>query len=184
MASRRPRRIAQPAVQRPADVRAVVFGVLLIGSLAYYGYTYFTATPRPPLTGAATVADGDTLQIYGTRIRLEGIDAPELEQNCTDVKGQSWPCGRTATRALRAHIQGHDLKCEPKGLDQFKRVLAVCFMPDGADLNAWLVRQGWALAYGHAQIYRPEQDDAQAAKRGIWAGTFTPPREWRQEHPR
>ena len=166
------------------DVRVLVVALLLVGSLVYYGYKYFTAEPRPPLTGAATVADGDTIVISGTRIRLEGIDAPELEQNCTDTNQQSWTCGRSASRALRTHIQGHDLKCEPKGLDQFKRVLAVCFMPDGSDINGSMVQQGWALAYGHAQVYRPEQDAAQAAKRGIWAGTFTPPREWRQQHPR
>lgn len=179
-----PRHAARPAGRRPVDVRAIIIAAVLIGSLGYYGYKHFTAKPLPPLTGAATVADGDTIEIYGTRIRLEGIDAPELEQTCGDVNGQSWPCGRSALRALRAHVQGHDLKCEPKGLDQFKRVLAVCFLPDSSDLNAWIVRQGWALAYGHAQVYRTEQDEAQAAKRGIWAGTFTPPREWRQQHPR
>lgn len=181
------RELRQSVRTRPApqpDVRVLIVALLLVGSLVYYGYTYFTAKPRPPLTGAATVADGDTIEIYGTRIRLEGIDAPELEQSCTDVNGQSWTCGRAATRALRSHVQGHDLKCDPKGLDQFKRVLAVCFMPDGSNLNAWIVQQGWALAYGHSQVYRSEQDQAQAAKRGIWAGTFTPPREWRQQHPR
>ena len=184
MARRIPRQAARPAGTRPLDVRALIIGVLLIGTLAYYGYKYFIAKPPPPLTGIATVADGDTIEIYGTRIRLEGIDAVELEQTCQDANGKSWPCGRSALRALRAHVQGHDLRCDPKGLDQFKRVLGVCFMPDGSDLNAWIVRDGWALAYGHAQVYRPEQDAAQAAKRGIWAGTFTPPREWRQQHPR
>jgi len=178
------RQAARPAVARPVDVRALIIGFLLIGTLAYYGYKYFTTKPLPPLTGMATVADGDTILIDGTRIRLEGIDAVELEQTCQDTNKQSWPCGRAALRAVRGHIQGHQIRCEPKGLDQFKRVLGVCFMPDGADLNAWIVRQGWALAYGHAQVYRSEQDEAQAAKRGIWAGTFTPPREWRQQHPR
>jgi endonuclease YncB( thermonuclease family) len=183
------RRRSQPGAMRPpaarTDVRALTMAAILLGALGYYSYKYFTAKPLPPLTGIATVADGDTIEIYGTRIRLEGIDAVELDQTCQDANKQSWPCGRAALRAVRSHIQGHELRCDPKGLDQFKRVLAVCFMiPDGSDLNAWIVQQGWALAYGHAQVYRSEQDEAQSAKRGIWAGTFTPPREWRQQHPR
>jgi len=169
---------------RPVDTRAVVIAVILLGSLGYYAYQYWSAAPLAPLNGAAVVVDGDSLEIGKTRIRLEGIDAPELEQTCADPKGQTWPCGRSASRAVRTHLQGHDVRCEPKGLDQFKRVLAVCFLSDGSDLNAWIVRQGWALAYGYAQVYRPEQDEAQAANRGIWAGTFTPPHDWRQQHPR
>jgi hypothetical protein len=64
------------------------------------------------------------------------------------------------------------------------RVLAVCKLPDGSEVNAWLVRQGWALATGFVKMYESEQDEAEAAKRGIWAGAFTPPWKWRQEHPR
>jgi endonuclease YncB( thermonuclease family) len=126
----------------PRDLRAVIGVVLIVGGLGYYGYRYWIAKPLPPLTGAAAVVDGDSIEISGTRIRLEGIDAPEREQTCADARGQTWSCGRSALQAVRTHVQGHDLKCEPKGLDQFKRVLAVCFLPDGSDLNAWIVRQG------------------------------------------
>jgi endonuclease YncB( thermonuclease family) len=184
MARRIPRQPASKPAARPADTRAILIGVMLVFVIGYYGYQYLTRVPPVPLTGAGVAVDGDSIEIAGTRIRLEGIDAPELAQTCADMKGQSWACGRAALRAVRAHIQDHDLRCEPKGLDQFKRVLAVCYLSDGSDLNGWIVRQGWALAYGHSQVYRAEQDDAQAAKRGIWAGTFTPPREWRQQHPR
>jgi hypothetical protein len=55
---------------------------------------------------------------------------------------------------------------------------------DGSDVNAWLVQQGWALATGFVKMYESEQDEAEAATRGIWAGTFTQPWKWRQEHPR
>ncbi len=70
-----------------------------------------------------------------------------------------------------------------KGSISSSACLPCAISADGSDLNAWIVQQGWALAYGHAQVYRSEQDEAQAAKRGIWVGTFTPPREWRQQHP-
>ena len=64
-------------------------------------------------------------------------------------------------------------------LDRYRRVLAVCAMPDGSDLNGWLVQQGWALAYGYSSLYRSQEAEAHAAKRGIWAGSFIPPWEWR-----
>lgn len=184
MARRAAKQIDLRRASPPVDTRALVIAVLVIGSLVYYGYRYWTSEPQAPLNGAAVVTDGDSIEIARTRIRLEGIDAPELEQTCTDPKGQTWPCGRAASRALRAHLQGQNVRCEPKGIDQFKRVLAVCYLADNTDINAWIVRQGWALAYGYAQVYRPEQDEAQAAKRGIWAGTFVTPHEWRQQHPR
>jgi endonuclease YncB( thermonuclease family) len=56
-------------------------------------------------------------------------------------------------------------------------------MPDGSDLNAWVIRQGWAVASGDAGHYRSEQHAAEAARRGIWSGTFLLPREWRRQHP-
>ena len=60
--------------------------------------------PHAPVIGTAWVADGDSLEIAGTRLRLEGIDAPELDQACADDKGQSWSCGRAAARELRSHL--------------------------------------------------------------------------------
>ena len=75
-------------------------------SLGYYAYRYLTSVPLVPLTGAAMAVDGDSIEIAGTRIRLEGIDAPELAQTCADTQGQSWACGRAALRAVRAHSAG------------------------------------------------------------------------------
>ena len=42
-----------------------------------------------PLQGAAqelvSVIDGDTLEVSGRRVRLFGIDAPEIKQKCKDI---------------------------------------------------------------------------------------------------
>jgi endonuclease YncB( thermonuclease family) len=46
------------------------------------------------LEGRAEIVDGDTLRIDGRTVRLQGIDAPETRQTCTDRSGQEWPCGR------------------------------------------------------------------------------------------
>jgi endonuclease YncB( thermonuclease family) len=172
----------RPGTRRP-DSRALIGILILVAILGFYAYRSWIAPPAP-LTGFAAVADGDSLDISERRVRLEGIDAPELDQMCTDAHGQPWACGQAATRELRAHVKGQKLRCEAKGLDRFQRVLAVCFLPDGSDLNAWMVHQGWAQTSGYAEPYLAEQDQAKAAKRGIWVGSFTPPREWRAQHPR
>ena len=158
--------------------------IVLIGSLGVYVAEKWMRVPDAPIIGNAYVADGDTLTISGTRIRLTDIDAPELDQTCLDAGGRDWPCGRQASAQLRSHIRGHDLTCQPKSLDQYGRTLATCTLPDGSNVNAWMVEQGWAVTYGYADIYGTQQADAKSARRGIWAGTFTPPRQWRQLHPR
>jgi endonuclease YncB( thermonuclease family) len=136
---------------------------------------------RGDILGAARIIDGDTIDIAGTRIRLAGIDAPESDQTCTDAGNRVWRCGRAATQVLVEHLAARPLKCQASGLDRYRRVLAVCALPDGSDVNAWMVRQGWALAY-YSAAYRAEEADARAAKRGIWASRFIPPWEWRHRH--
>jgi endonuclease YncB( thermonuclease family) len=178
-----------------SNFRGLVVVIILLCGAGYSAYLrpptepierfltrHWRAAPPAVLAGKAWVIDGDTINVSGARIRLEGIDAPEAEQTCADARGQPWPCGRTAAHALATYLGGRELTCAPTGFDRYRRVLAVCSLAGGADVNAWLVRQGWALAYGYAGTYHSEQDEAQAARRGIWAGTFLPPAEWRRRH--
>jgi endonuclease YncB( thermonuclease family) len=163
------------------NARPVVAFVLLLILLAAYFYQHWE--PQSPLIGRARVIDGDTVDLAGTRVRLEAIDAPEVDQTCVDQRGQTWPCGKTATAELRAHINGHELNCQPSGFDRYRRMLAVCSLPDGSDVNAWMVREGWAVATGFLKTYGSEETAAEAAKRGIWGGDFVPPAEWRRLQP-
>jgi endonuclease YncB( thermonuclease family) len=133
-----------------------------------------------PIVGHAWVVDGDSLRIAGISIRLEGIDAPEWDQSCTDSQGRSWLCGRAASRQLRDRIGGQALACRPRARDRYGRVVAACALPDGGNVNAWLVRQGLAVASGYGGLYVAEEAEARAEKRGIWAGSFTLPSEWRR----
>ena len=139
---------------RRVDWRPIIAFVLLVGLLGFYGYQHWTAKPGSPLIGRARVLDGDSLEISGARIRLQGIDAPEWKQTCVDPKGQAWPCGQAAARELQSHIGGRELTCARHGVDRYNRILATCSAPDGSDVNAWIVRQGWALASGDAGSYR------------------------------
>lgn len=175
------RRGIQPGRTTGRDTRPVVAFVLLLVLLAAYFYQHWE--PQSPLIGRARVIDGDTVDLAGTRIRLEAIDAPEVNQTCVDPRGQTWPCGKTATDELRAHINGRELNCQPTGFDRYRRMVAVCSLPDGSDVNAWMVREGWAMATGFLKTYGSEEAAAEAEKRGIWAGHFVPPAEWRRLQP-
>ena len=113
------------------DTRNAIVGAILFACLvALYVYTRWNTEPQTSITGKAWVIDGDTIVISDTHIRLEGIDAPESDQSCTDTKGKPWPCGRTAASELRAHIKGQELTCQPRALDKYKRVLAVCALSE------------------------------------------------------
>lgn len=87
------------------------------------------------LTGRAWVIDGDTLDIGGKRIRLAGIDAPELDH----------PYGKAAKSTLIRLCQGQEVRAEFDGLASYDRNLATCFLPDGRDLSAEMVRAGMAI---------------------------------------
>lgn len=129
------------------------------------------------VTGAVTVNDGDTLTIAGERIRLLGIDAPEFSQTCMRA-GQSYACGRNARDALRALIKDRPVTCEGWRRDRFGRLLAAC-KAGMTELNRTLVEEGWAIAFGD---FETEELDARQAGRGLWAGEFERPRQWRDSH--
>ncbi len=128
------------------------------------------------LRGRADTVDGDTLKMGDVRIRLWGVDAPESRQSCR-AEGLSWNCGGLAMAALRSRAT--EIECRPKGRDGYGRLLAVCFN-GGADVNAWMVSEGWALAYRRqSEEYLGQEEQARAGRKGIHRGTFVEPWEWR-----
>ena len=130
------------------------------------------------VTGPARVIDGDTLEIQGQRIRLHGIDAPEGRQLCR-LDGKPWQCGKDAANALADKIAHRPVACEDLGRDRYKRIIGRCTVA-GEDIGTWMVSQGLALAYRRYSLdYVDDEADAQAARRGIWAGEFVKPWEWR-----
>jgi len=133
------------------------------------------------VSGIAKVVDGDSLEIGAVRIRLFGIDAPEGRQLCTRDSA-SWSCGTAAADKLRALIGGNSIDCVQRDVDQYKRVVAIC--KNGAtDLGAAMVKAGLALAYRqYSTDYVDEEDDAHRARRGMWAGEFTAPWDYRHSH--
>jgi endonuclease YncB( thermonuclease family) len=178
------------AALRPFLIGGALVAGLLVYLVADRNGTLLTGgqqdaeTPTGALTGTADVIDGDTLELGGTRIRLYGIDAPEMHQRCYDENGTADSCGQIAAAMLRQRIGGGAVACDPRDTDRYGRTVAVC-RAGGADLNEWMVENGWAVAYRHYSLdYVAAEDDARARHAGIWAGRFENPRAWRREHPR
>ena len=131
------------------------------------------------VAGRARVIDGDTIEVGAVRIRLFGLDAPESAQSCLEGN-RRWSCGEQATRALVGRIDGRSVACEERDQDRYGRIVAVCHH-GGQDVNAWLVHEGWAIAYRrYSSAYAGEEASAKAAKRGMWRGEFVPPWDWRR----
>lgn len=129
------------------------------------------------------VSDGDSLRSGDLRIRLFGIDAPELKQRCADQNGVLWSCGAAALYQLKALIsKNQDLQCSLRDVDRYGRLVMQCFN-GSTDIGAAMVRSGHALAYRHfSDLYIAEEEQAKTALKGIWRGTFSPPWEWRRQN--
>lgn len=156
--------------------------LLLLAGLAWSAWVWMP--PAITTVPLVRVTDGDSLTVregdVPIPIRLMGFDAVEYRQDCARRDGSRWPCGHEARAALET-IAGHGpLHCELSAKDAYGRTLAACRtrpFPDGIDLGAEMVRQGWAVATSDA--YLVEEGEAQAKRRGIWAGSFVRPAEWR-----
>lgn len=134
--------------------------------------------PADAVSGQARVIDGDTIELGGRRLRLAGMDAPELSQLC-ERAGTTYRCGEAAREALRDLVR-QGIQCTVSGQDRYGRGLATC-TAGGPDLGGLLVRSGMAVAYGR---YEAEERHAASLQLGLWAGRFERPAEWRKAHPR
>lgn len=129
------------------------------------------------ITGKVRVIDGDSLAIGERRLRLKGIDAPEIKQRCRR-DGFEYPCGIEATSHLRGLVGANQVTCLGEGVDRYGRDLVRC-SANGLDLNQAMVRAGYAVAFGD---YRQDEAAARAEQAGLWAGEFDLPKQWRAVH--
>lgn len=133
--------------------------------------------------GKIRVNDGDTISY---RIRLFGIDTPELRQRCKGIDGQCYDCGERAQQWLKDLTDGKDVECRPTGAMTYGRPVAICYA-GGEDIGLRMVRDGWAVAYRKYLAERPDLEraylvggtEARRLQAGIWQGDFVAPSDWR-----
>ena len=127
------------------------------------------------------VVDGDTIHLNGEKIRFSGIDTPELKQTCLK-EGIQNPCGVTAKQILIDKIGNNNVKCISEGKDQYKRILAECFV-NNESLSSYLVRSGYAFAYRkYSKNFIPDEDYARINKLGMWSMEFDYPWDYRKNN--
>ena len=141
--------------------------------------------------GVPRIIDGDTVRISDKKIRLEGIDAPEIKQQCKKpfLKisatigfqfNKNYSCGVTSKKKLIDKIDNSKIKCISSSKDRYKRFLATCYK-DKINLNKWMVRNGYALAYKrYSKDYVRDEEYAKENKLGMWKGSFITPEKWRK----
>lgn len=167
--------------RRVGRLTDLVVALGLLGFIALAGAILeYRLGPARSLIGPAQAIDGDSLRLLGEELRLQGLDAPEFRQTCRDDSGRSLACGREARRALQSLLTQGPTRCEIGRIDRYGRGLARCWQGE-EEINAWLVREGHAVAYGG---YAAEEAQARAARRGLWALSFERPEAWRRAHPR
>lgn len=140
------------------------------------------ALPLPLLAatveGRARVVDGDTLEVSGVKVRLFGVDAPELDQQC-QRGGQVWACGRAAREELAGIVGRKRLVCAVQDVDRYGRAVAVC-EAGGEDIGALMVRRGMAVAYlRYSARYGNAEAAARAEGLGLWASAYVQPEAYR-----
>ena len=143
------------------------------------------------ISGIPKIIDGDTVHINNYKFRLEGIDAPEMKQKCkkeslkiSSTIGFSfykdYNCGQVSKTKLKAKINGSKIKCIFTSKDRYKRYIATCFKGE-TNLNQWMVRNGYAIAYRrYSKKYVSDEDFAKEKKLGLWQGKFMYPEKWRK----
>jgi endonuclease YncB( thermonuclease family) len=154
-------------------LRALALGILALTCLG-------TRPVRAEVQGKPRIIDGATLEVGGQRFRLAGIEVPALDRVCQRL-GQEYACGKVARAMLWDLVAGREVSCRPVGDPEAGSPAgagaraATCTAGD-TSLNEGMVATGWAVANPAGTApYDQLENDAKAARRGLWTGEFEPP---------
>ena len=136
----------------------------------------------PYVKGYARVVTASTLRINGLNIKMYGVDAPDITQTCANHYGQGYYCGREARNWLQDWIENKEVTCHILGKVENNWATGACFVDNNKyDVGAVVVNAGWAVAYTkNTNIYVGYENQARNNNRGLWAGTFYKPWDWRK----
>ena len=153
------------------EQKTLIFKFLIIFFLILYSSVSFS---EKIIEGKAKIIDGDTIHINKNKIRLHGIDAPEIKQTCK-IEDKIWNCGIKSSLALKKLILDNNITCVVSDIDKYNRYIAECFI-NNQNINKLMVRNGWAIAYRYYSIdFIEEEKLAEKDKIGIWQGKFQDP---------
>jgi endonuclease YncB( thermonuclease family) len=138
----------------------------------------------PSFAANSVVRDGGSIDLGGVTYRLDGIDAPALDQICIDDHADSWTCGIDARDQLAGLIGNRDVHCDDLGPDKIykKWHFGLCTVEgETTSLNQLLIRRGFAMnsaAAGRGK-FGEDEADAKNNRRGLWKGCYIAPQEFR-----
>ena len=159
------------------EQKILIFKFLITFSLIFYSSVCFS---KKIIEGKVKIIEGDTIHIGNNKIRLYGIDAPEINQTCT-IEKIIWECGFESSLALESIISEKEVQCEIVDIDRYKRFVAKCFVKN-INLNQYMVQNGWAVAYRYySDDFIKNEEIAKKNKAGIWQGEFLEPYLFRKQ---
>ncbi len=158
----------------------LILTLILAGGIYTVMRSVDVPAPDADVWGSAHVYDGDTFTVAGIKIRLFGVDAPEMGQSCQMPDGSDWACGRWSRDQVRRILAGQNLHCVKQTYDRYGRMVARCYL-EGQDLAQMLVRGGIVFFYASfSRDYIAVEKTAAVAGRGLWVAKVVPPAEFRR----
>ena len=159
------------------EQKILIFKLIITFLLIFFSFASFAENI---IKGKAKIIDGDTIHIEKYKIRLYGIDAPEIKQTCT-INKIIWECGFESSQALESIISEEEVRCKIVDIDRYKRFVAKCFVKN-INLNQYMVQNGWAVAYRYySDDFIKNEEIAKKNKAGIWQGKFLDPYLFRKQ---
>jgi len=149
---------------------------------------FFIPANSEIISGKAITIDGDTIKIKNKKIRLHGIDAPEIKQLCQRTFlsififsfQENYKCGEISKKKLEKYVKNNIIKCKVEGIDRYKRILGTCYK-NTININSRMVRNGYAVAYKkYSKKYVSAEREAKREELGLWKGKFDMPWDWRK----
>ena len=150
----------------------------------------FNTVQSDEISGVPKVTDGDSILIGSKKIRLYGVDAPEIKQKCKKAFltimfvsfQKKYDCGLVSKKALQNKINNKIINCKILSLDRYKRSIAICYI-NKTDINMWMVKNGYAVAYKkYSKKYYFQELEAKEKRVGLWSGSFMEPEKWRRKY--
>lgn len=182
-ASKPARRLLTRSCCLPYTSRVIASGTLLraaaaAAALAVLPKAAGSETRATEAAKVVWVTDGDTITVrIGPRkekVRLLGIDAPELKEVRKPLRDLAWDARDHALRRLKGRIVTLERDRLDRDRDDYGRLLRYVFLGDGTNINEEMVREGYARVYrrGNFELrsrFLAAEEQARRRGLGLWA---------------